>query len=227
MDTPTDEQDKKKNGSVPLPSILSNIRNAGRSSNMYQKNEVQPLMVDSGAETSSPPPSHSNTIRRNKSMTQLFERVQAMEVYQKGRQRIRRLGQRNRARGFQVDLPPKFLVYTIMVFIILPLLLGSFFLARTILFEGLKEDASHPLHKKQPHWPTNSTKHNRGVNHTDLNIVLNGTRNDLDTEKNLNAIPGNVDIGDQLNGEIEKKDAEKVIVSTNEDLEDADKELSQ
>lgn len=37
-----------------------------------------------------------------------------------------------------------------MVFIILPLLMGSFFLARTVIFGSLKEDEEHPLHKKMP-----------------------------------------------------------------------------
>lgn len=116
-------------------------------------------------ETESKMPS---SIRRNKSMTRLFERVQAMEVFQKNKQRIRRLRQRNRGRGFKVDLPPKFLMYTIFIFIILPLLLGSFFLARTVLFGSLKEDESHPLHKKQPHLrkPNNITDSTRTIDDT-------------------------------------------------------------
>lgn len=145
-----DTSSKGKNASVPLPSILSNIRNAGRSSALYQQNnngqtEMQPLMIDGSEARSS-----THTIHRSNSVNQMFEKFQSMEVFKRSKQRVRRLRQRHRVRGFQVDLPPKFLVYTIMVFIILPLLMGSFFLARTVIFGSLKEDEEHPLHKKMP-----------------------------------------------------------------------------
>ena len=72
-----------------------------------------------------------------------------MPMFERNKNRFQRR-ERGRRRGFQVDLPPKFILYTIFVFIVLPLILGSFFLMRQVFFESLKEDESHPLHKKQP-----------------------------------------------------------------------------
>lgn len=74
-----------------------------------------------------------------------------MPMFDKGRSRIRSRSSNKRSkRGFKVDLPPKFLLYTIFVFIVFPLILGGFFLVKQILFGSLQEDETHPLHKKKP-----------------------------------------------------------------------------
>lgn len=151
------DEPKGKGKPAPLPSILSSIRNAGRAQIYQQQQEVQPLMIDTESHSQSQSPSF---LRRNKSMTRIFERVQSMQLFENNKKRFRKLRSRNfnRNRGFKVDLPPKFLLYTIFVFIILPLLLGAFFLVRTVLSGELKEDEEHPLHKKHPHF--------RARNHT-------------------------------------------------------------
>lgn len=153
------DKDKRKN--LPLPSILSSIRNVGRSSIFQQqeqtrlhvspRHEFKPLMTEAASPPDSKAPVGSipSTRRIASNVSRFFEKVQSMPMFERNRNRFQRR-ERGRRRGFQVDLPPKFILYTIFVFIILPLILGSFFLMKQVFFGSLKEDESHPLHKKQP-----------------------------------------------------------------------------
>jgi len=151
------DQDKRKN--LPLPSMLSNLRNVGRSS-IYQQEptraspryEIQPLMIESS------PPAATNNItsarRIGNHVYRFFDNVQNMPVFERNKNKFRRR-ERGRRKGFKVDLPPKFIIYTILIFIVLPLILGSFFLVMQ-LSGSLKEDESHPLHKKQLRFRSNT-----------------------------------------------------------------------
>lgn len=153
------DKDKRKN--LPLPSILSSIRNVGRSSifqqqeqtrlHVSQRNEFKPLMTEAASPLDSKASVGSSPSKRRlpSHVSRFFEKVQSMPMFERNKNRFQRR-ERGRRRGFQVDLPPKFILYTIFVFIVLPLILGSFFLMRQVFFESLKEDESHPLHKKQP-----------------------------------------------------------------------------
>ena len=60
----------------------------------------------------------------------------------------RREKKRIRSR-FAVNVPTRLIVHLIVVFFLIPLTLGTFFLIRALFF-GLKEDEDHPLHKKIP-----------------------------------------------------------------------------
>mmetsp|Transcript_5030 Transcript_5030/g.9563 ORF Transcript_5030/g.9563 Transcript_5030/m.9563 type:complete len:249 (-) Transcript_5030:1059-1805(-) len=162
--------DNEKRKNIPLPSLFSNIRNAGRSS--LRPLEIEPLM----SELSSSPPSPSHILptskRRNaSSLSLLFDKVQAMPLFDKSRTRIplSHSNKRNK-RGFKVDLPPKFLLYTICVFFVLPLVLGGFFIVKQILFGSLQEDEAHPLHRKKPHLHTGGNM----TNSSNTNNALTG-----------------------------------------------------
>ncbi len=50
---------------------------------------------------------------------------------------------------FAVDIPTKWIIHLTIIFFLIPLSLGFFFLIRALFF-GLKEDEAHPLHKKLP-----------------------------------------------------------------------------
>lgn len=50
---------------------------------------------------------------------------------------------------FAVNIPTKWIIHLIVIFFLIPLSLGFFFLIRALFF-GLKEDDAHPLHKKLP-----------------------------------------------------------------------------
>ena len=59
---------------------------------------------------------------------------------------------------FAVNIPNRLIFHLIIVFFLVPLVLGMMLLIRALFF-GLKEDEQHPLHKKLPH------SHTRGINH--------------------------------------------------------------
>ena len=97
-----------------------------------------------------------------------------MPMFERNRNRFRGRRERGRGRGFKVDLPPKFIIYTIFIFIILPLVLGSFFLIKQVLFGSLKEDESHPLHKKPLRFRSNpNTTQVDGQNTNFTEVALN------------------------------------------------------
>jgi len=147
-----------------LPSFLSNIRNAGRASAATSGpmgmggrntsfNEMRPLMMELETDLESSPrrsqsQSQSQYNKRLNNLTatsQNFSRF-VKDKLKKGTARGRR--RKNRDQGFAVQLPPKVLVYTIVIFFVLPLLMGSIFVVRAVFFGELKEDEMHPLHKK-------------------------------------------------------------------------------
>lgn len=189
----------KDKGRIALPSMLSSIRNAGRSS-LYSQHEVQPFVTEP-----SPISPQNQNLPRTKSINAFINNVQSMPLFERNKQRFtkrissRRLGKK----GFKVDLPPKFILYIIFIFIVLPLLLGSFFLMRQILFGALKEDESHPLHKKQPHL-RNKNDTQIGSD-TFFNHDINATLVDHDPELNLQSHQGDLSMADQ----------EKIVVAEN------------
>ena len=52
--------------------------------------------------------------------------------------------------GFAVNIPSRLIFHVIIVFFFIPLILGMMLLIRALFFR-LKEDETHPLHKKLPH----------------------------------------------------------------------------
>jgi len=149
-----------------LPFFLSNIRNAGRASAATSGpmgmggrntsfNEMRPLMMELETDLES---SNDNRRSQSQSQSQYNKRLNNLtatsqnfsrfvkDKLKKGTARGRR--RKNRDQGFAVQLPPKVLVYTIVIFFVLPLLMGSIFVVRAVFFGELKEDEMHPLHKK-------------------------------------------------------------------------------
>eukprot|EP01083_Nonionella_stella_P097144 273066_1 len=175
-----------------LPSFLSNIRNAGRASaatsgpmgmgnRKASVNEMRPLMMELETDLES----SSNDTRRSQSQSQSqynkrlnnltatsqnFSRF-VKDKLKKGSARGRR--RRNRDQGFAVQLPPKVLVYTIVIFFVLPLLMGSIFVVRAVFFGDLKEDEMHPLHKKAKLSHVPVVKHDDNDNPTDIANIEN------------------------------------------------------
>ncbi len=172
-----------------LPSILSNIRNAGRastsshhagSSNIPRTGsspEMRSLVLEYETSPTSESNNNPNSINCSKSnkmpkrpynshsnvnntgissrISRLMEKGPIMlerhrDNFRKNRRRMRIGNGRGGEQGFAVELPPRVLVYTIIIFFVLPLMSGCFFLIRTIFFGSLREDELHPLHKKVP-----------------------------------------------------------------------------
>jgi hypothetical protein len=179
--------DNEKGKNLPLPSIFSNIRNAGRSSIFQQHDatsrnrplEIEPLVSELSSLPPSPSSIPSSKRRNTSSFSFLLDKVQSMPMFDKSRSRIRSRSSKRSKRGFKVDLPPRFLLYTIFVFIVCPLVLGGFFLVKQILFGSLQEDETHPLHKKKPHLYT-------GANVTNNSYTSNVVTGDNMTESTSN-----------------------------------------
>jgi len=172
-----------------------------------------------------------------------LDAIQAMPLFEKHKHRFQRRDKKNRGkRGFTVEVPPKILLYTIFVFIILPLLLASFFLVRLIFFGSPKEDELHPLHKKQPHL----RGHNNGTEvdvpvvvdpalptHHEMNNITEALLNideaekvdeedlgdiDIDIATNANIIENPVELKEEVeNGTDSGADADVLVGDAQED----------
>ncbi|GFH49762.1 predicted protein [Chaetoceros tenuissimus] len=174
---------KRKN--LPLPSILSNIRNAGKSS-MYtapSKIEMQSLIQDENVVS---PTNKVSALKRVSSKGMLiFDKIQNIPLFDKAnRPRFRR---RDRRKGFKVELPPKFLLYTIFVFIVLPLIMGIMFIVRQITYGKIIEDEEHPLHKKTKHIyrPLNQTMGSNSTTSGNTTRVIGASNNTIDNTHTL------------------------------------------
>lgn len=169
-----------KGKNLPLPSILSNIRNAGKSS-MYtapSKIEMQSLITDENAVS---PSNKMSTLKRVSSKGMLiFDKMQNIPLFDKAnRPRFRR---RDRRKGFKVELPPKFLLYTIFVFIVLPLIMGIMFIVRQITYGKIIEDEEHPLHKKMKHIyrPLNQTMGSNSTRSGNATRIIGASNNTIE-----------------------------------------------
>ena len=166
-----------KGKNLPLPSILSNIRNLGKSS-MYtapSKIEMQSLIPDENVVN---PTNKMSTLKRVSSKGMLiFDKMQNIPLFDKAnRPRFRR---RDRRKGFKVELPPKFLLYTIFVFIVLPLIMGIMFIVRQITYGKIIEDEEHPLHKKTKHIyrPLNQTMESNSTTSGNATRIIGASNN--------------------------------------------------
>jgi hypothetical protein len=180
--------------SKPLPSILAQMRNAtlsmsraeDRSSRFNTTIETQNLI-----DTPSLSRSTSTAVQRLLNLLNSSGRTYA---------RSKKTTKRKLDQGFHVQLPSKFLVYTILIFIVLPLVLGSIFLIKQLLFGTLKEDEFHHLRKKEivrPHVVVDSNVPSSDV--TTMGQEWNNATNpvsDIHIEKNMDVLSTNSSVND-------------------------------
>lgn len=137
--------------SKPLPSILAQMRNATRSismanpnaSGITSTNESRGLVEPSSSFIKSPSSyskQASSAVSRLLSVLNSSSRTNLKSKKQKSSKFDHR---------FHVTLPQNFLIYTILVFIVLPLTIGSIFLIKQLLFGIVREDETHHLRKKE------------------------------------------------------------------------------
>lgn len=74
--------------------------------------------------------------------------------------------------GFAVNIPSRLIFHVIIIFFLIPLLLGMMLLVRALFFR-LKEDETHPLHKKLPHSSLKDTAIVGGDDLQDLTSIDN------------------------------------------------------
>ena len=100
---------------------------------------------------------------------------------------------------FAVNVPTRLIFHLIIVFFLIPLVLGSIFLIRALFF-GLKEDDEHPLHKKIPKSHLKGSKtvlvnNTTAATDTDVNIAIDTSNDHLDQKEGG---VGNVDGDDTI-----------------------------
>lgn len=187
--------------SKPLPSILAQMRNAtlsmsradDRSSRFNTTNETQNL-IDT-------PSLSRNQASLSRSTSTAVQRLLNL-LNSSGRTyaRSKKSTKRKLDQGFHVQLPSKFLVYTILIFIVLPLVLGSIFLIKQLLFGTLKEDEFHHLRKKEivrPHVVEDSNVPSSDV--MAMGQVWNNATNpvsDINLEKNIGVLSTNSSVNE-------------------------------
>ena len=106
--------------------------------------EMRPLMT---------PGLNSTTQQRTLSPTSasLLPFIERLKLNRAWNDRLK-LGRKEKKRGrsrFAVNIPSRLVFYLIVIFFLIPLVLGFLLLIRALFF-GLKEDDQHPLHKKIP-----------------------------------------------------------------------------
>lgn len=142
-----------KNKSAPLPSMLSSIRNAGRSAtldgriNTNRSIELQPLFTENEENQSASHPSSPTYGGRN--IKKIIERFGLGSISALGNARLRLRKRRLKPRKFSVKLPNRFILYFTVIFFVAPLSFGLTLLVKILLFGSQKEDPEHPLHRKQ------------------------------------------------------------------------------
>lgn len=135
--------------------------------------EMRPLTSSSSSARSSV----NNLIERLKSTTKWDDRVKF------GRSRKEKKKSRSR---FAVNVPTRLIFHLIIVFFLIPLVLGTALLIRALFF-GLKEDDEHPLHKKIPksHLKTTSTAKNQiENNHVEGDDIIENQSSNLNNDLN-------------------------------------------
>ncbi len=132
---------------------MANQNGPGRRSN--RDYEMRPLM--SSSSTTLPPSStydksSSSSDTKSSTVSKIMDRLKQSsswdDKFRFSQAHHRREKKRIRSR-FAVNVPTRLIVHLIIVFFLIPLTLGTFFLIRALFF-GLKEDEDHPLHKKIP-----------------------------------------------------------------------------
>lgn len=165
--------------SKPLPSILAQMRNAtlsvsradDRSSRFNTTNETKNLIDNT-------PSLSRNQLSLARSTSTAVQRLLNV-LNSSGRTyaRSKKSTKRKLDQGFHVQLPSKFLIYTILIFIVLPLVLGSIFLIKQLLFGTLKEDEYHHLRKKEIVRPHVAVVADSNVPSSDVTMMGQGMKN--------------------------------------------------
>lgn len=169
--------------SNPLPSILAQMRNATRSmttqtderSSRYNHNANETRNLIDASTSRNQIPLYSKS-----SSTAVQRLLILLNSSGKPYSRSKKSKNSKLDQGFQVNLPPRFILYTILIFIVLPLVIGSIFLTKQLLFGTLKEDEFHHLRKKEfvrPHLDSNTPTVTSGQV---LNITNQAMENDND-----------------------------------------------
>lgn len=149
--------------SKPLPSILAQMRNATRSMTTQTDERSSRFNTNNANETRSlidTPTSRNQIPSYSRSSSTAVQRLlNLLNSSGKPYSRSKKSKYSKLDQGFQVNLPPRFILYIILIFIVLPLVIGSIFLTKQLLFGTLKEDEFHHLRKKEfvrPHLDLNT-----------------------------------------------------------------------
>ena len=181
--------------------------------------EMRPLTSSSTSSSSSPRSSVNSLIDMLKSTTQWDDRVKF------GRSRKEKKKLRSR---FAVNVPTRLIFHLIIVFFLIPLVLGTALLIRALFF-GLKEDDEHPLHKKIPKShlkTTNAEKFQFEKNHFEGDDMIDKQSSNLNNQlnetdhivSNLNAsspIQGSEDLNPGESGITNSSLAASTLVNSN------------
>lgn len=174
-----------KNKSAPLPSMLSSIRNAGRSAtldgriNTNRGIELQPLFTENEENQSA---SHtSSPTYGGRNIKKIIERFGLGSISALGNARLRLRKRRLKPRKFSVKLPNRFILYFTVIFFVVPLSLGLTLLVKILLFGSQKEDPEHPLHRK--HFTRNNVINSTVDSASTPSIIDNAFVNPVVAEK--------------------------------------------
>jgi len=190
----------------------------GRRSAVSNDIEMRPLVHHGGGNSKI---FRGSTSSGSNSVARMMEKLQTVSNWDEGKFRLSKSkSEKKKTKShFAVNIPTRMMVHVMIIFFLIPLLLGLLMVAKALFF-GLKEDEQHPLHKKLPrsHLRT-GTGGDVGHDLTDAggSTLSTGIQTMLDVQDNHDGV---VNINEPISSSIdEKNNNEESTASTSGEME--------